>query len=194
MKNDGFTLVELMVALLIFGMLAAAGVALLSFSVKAQETADVRLGALADVRRAGALLTSDLAQAAPRLTRDEAGVTRAAFGGGGEGEPALFLVRRGWDNFGGAARPSLQKVAYRLVGDRLERLAYPQVDGAAPLEPTPLIAGVRALRLRFRDGEGQWRERWDPRQLTALPLAVELIVDTEAQGSVRQLFLVGPGA
>jgi general secretion pathway protein J len=38
-RANGFTLVELLVALTIFAMLAAAGVGLLSFSVQAQEVA-----------------------------------------------------------------------------------------------------------------------------------------------------------
>ena len=192
----GFTLVELMVALLIFGLLSAAGVALLSFSVRAQEAADERLDALAQLRRANALLTSDLAQAAPRLSRDEAGAVRAAFAGGtgADGEPALLFVRRGWANHDGAARPSLQKVEYRLAGDRFERLAYPQVDGAESLDPVVLAGGVRALRLRYRDPQGEWRERWDPLQLSQMPRAVELIVTTADGGSIRQLFIVGAGA
>jgi general secretion pathway protein J len=183
----------LLVALTIFALLAAAGVGLLSFSVRAQEVAGERLESLAEVRRAGALLTSDLAQAAPRVSRDEAGAPRPAFlGGSGQGDTILFsLVRRGWENLDDASRPSLQKVSYRLVGNRLERLAYPQVDGAPPLPPVPVATGVRTVRLRYRDREGQWRERWDPTQPSLMPLAVELVIDTEASGRVRQLFLVG---
>ena len=192
-REAGFTLVELMVALLIFAMLSAAGVALLSFSVRSQEAADARLGELAQIRRANALLTSDLAQAAPRLSRDEAGVVRAAFGGGtgAADAPALLLVRRGWDNYDGAARSSLQKVEYRLVGDRLERTAYRYVDGAASLGPVTLVDGVRAIRLRYRDERGEWRERWDPTQLSQMPRAVELILTPRDRPPVRQLFLVG---
>ena len=193
---SGFTLVELLVALLVFGMLTAAGVALLSFSVRAQDMADARLEALAEVRRAGALLGADLGQAAPRLSRDAAGATVAAFGGGTgrEGEPALLLVRRGWDNPEGLPRPSLQKVEYRLAGGRLERRAFRQLDGAEPLAPVTLVEGVRAMRLRYRDEEGQWRERWDPTRITALPVAVELVLETANAGEVRQLFVVGTGA
>lgn len=190
----GFTLVEMLIALLIFGMLAAAGVGVLAFSVRAQDSARERLGELAEIRRAGALLASDLAQAAPRLSRDESGAFRPAFeGGSGAGDTAsLALVRRGWENLDGAARPSLQKVQYRLVEDRLERRAYRFVDGAAPMEPVTVLAGIRRLRLRYRDDEGAWRERWDPTQIALLPRAVEITVDTESSGSIRQLFLVGP--
>lgn len=194
-REQGFTLVELLVALLIFGMIAAAGVALLSFSVRARDMADARLDDVAAMRRAGALLTGDLAQAAPRIVRDEAGAVQPAFvgGTGAEGDIALALVRRGWDNPEGAGRPSLQKVEYRLTGDRLERIAYRYLDGAAPMEPVTVLEGVETLSFRYRDSEGEWRERWDPTQITDLPRAVEMVVDVRDGGPVRQLFLVGAG-
>jgi general secretion pathway protein J len=191
----GFTLVELLVSLFIFGLISAAGVALLSFSVRAQEVADERLDELAELRRASALLAGDLGQAAPRLARDEAGHSWPAFAGGsGAGEGlALALVRRGWENVDGLARPSLQKVEYRLAGGRLERRAYPLVDGAAPLPAVAMLDGVRRLRLRYRDERGEWRDRWDPSDPAALPLAVELELDAEGSGLTRQLFLTGRG-
>jgi general secretion pathway protein J len=193
--QQGFTLVELMVALFIFGLLSAAGVALLSFSVRSQAAAEERLGELAQLRRAGSLLAGDLAQAAPRVSRDHGGVSRPAFAGG-TGDPgaiALAFVRRGWENVEAAPRPSLQKVEYRLSGDRLERIAWPLLDGAAPLVPMTLVDGVRSLRLRYRDGQGQWRSRWDPSRATDLPTAVEMVLDAEGSGVTRQLFLAGTG-
>jgi general secretion pathway protein J len=191
--RNGFTLVELLVALFIFGLLSAAGVALLSFSVRAQEAADERLDALAEVRRAGALLTSDLAQAAPRIPRDEAGASRRAFeGSSGQGDAVLLsLVRRGWENLDGSSRPSLQKVQYSFEGGELRRRTFPFVDGAAPTAPLAVVRGVTGLRLRYRDRRGEWRDRWDPGRLNEMPLAVEVVVDLEGSGSIRQLFLVG---
>lgn len=194
-RNSGFTLVELLVALVIFGMLAAAGVALLSFSVRAQGMADERLGALAQVRRAGALMTSDLAQAAPRIARDEAGESRRAFeGGSGQDALLLALVRRGWENLDGSNRPSLQKVEYRLSGDALQRRAYPFVDGAAASDPVTIVGGVGQIRLRYRDRRGAWHDRWDPTRPDEMPVAVEMVMDVEGSGSIRQLFIVGTAA
>nr|WP_295371294.1 type II secretion system minor pseudopilin GspJ [uncultured Sphingosinicella sp.] len=193
MRSAGFTLVELLVALTIFSLLSAAGVTLLSFSVRAQDAADERLTRLAEIRRAGALLTSDLAQAAPRVSRDEAGAPRAAMiGESGQGSPVvLSLVRRGWENLDGAARPSLQKVEYRWVGGQLERIAYRFVDGSPAMPSVAVVTGVRALRLRYRGPRGEWRDRWDPTQPMLLPTAVEMVMATEESGSIRQLFLVG---
>jgi general secretion pathway protein J len=194
--EQGFTLVELLVSLVIFSMLSAAGVALLSFSVRAQDIAGERLEQIGDFRRFSALATSDFAQAAQRISRDESGALRPAFvGGTGQAEPvSVTLVRRGWENVDGSNRSSLQKVQYRLQGDRLERVAYRFVDGSAPLDAVTLVDGVRSLRLRYRDPNGDWRERWDPTRPTDMPVAVEMVLDVERGGSVRQLFLVGTGA
>lgn len=192
--RNGFTLIELMVALLIFGLLAAAGVSLLSFSVKAQAASKERLDEMAGVRRLGAILTADLAQAAPRISRNVAGETRIAFfgGTGAEGELALAFTRRGWDNYGAAPRASLQRVEYRLVDDRIERRSFPMLDGAESGAPATIIRGVRSFALRYR-ARDEWRERWDPTRATDLPRAVEVVAEIEGLGRVRQLFLAGTG-
>jgi general secretion pathway protein J len=191
--ESGFTLAELLVSLFIFGLLSAAGVGLLSFSVRAQEAADARLGELADFRRAAALLTGDLAQAAPRMARDRTGTARPAFDGlgGDQGGMTLAFVRRGWENLDDAPRASLQRVEYSLADGRLERRVYPRLDGAAALPPTTVVDGVSRIRFRYRDREGAWRERWDPTKATDLPRAVELVMDSEGSGTTRQLFQVG---
>jgi general secretion pathway protein J len=188
--EGGFTLVELLVSLLIFGMISSAGVALLAYSVKAQDSSDARLKEIGQIRRFGAIVTADLAQATPRLWRDEAGLVRPAL----QGDTGLTLVRRGWENLNGANRSSLQKVQYRLSGDRLERVGYTYVDGAPPNEPVTLLSGVRGLQLRYRDKAGMWRDRWDPEVISELPRALEMVVDLQTGGSLRQLFLVGASA
>ena len=189
MTTRGFTLVEMLIALSIFGMLTAAGVTLLSVSVRTQETSDRLLGELGEARRLGSLLNADLALAVPRPHRDTDGRARPALSGAGADSPMLLaFVRRGWDQGEGSA---LQRVGYRLRDDRLERLAFPRVDGGGDPIAVTLLDGVTALRLRFRDDEGEWRERWDPSDSSELPVAVELVTTSDTHGTLRQVFLVG---
>jgi len=181
----------MLIALVIFGMITAAGVTLLTLTVRTQETSDRLLDSLSGLRRAGALLNADLAQAAPRVHRNGDGQPVAAFTGGNGGEALLMaFVRRGWEdeaNF----RSTLQRVEYRVQGGRLERLRYDAVDGAGRPVAMPLLEGVRRVQMRYRDRDGSWRDRWDPTDPARLPIAVELVSDSEGQGQVRQLFLVG---
>lgn len=190
MSRNGFTLVEMLVAVAIFGLIASAGVALLSMSLTAQRTAQSKLAEASEVRRAGALLAADLANAAPRLRRDEVGATRPAFEAAANG---FTLVRRARENPDGEARSSLQMVDYRLAGARLERRSAEAVDGAPPQRAALLLDGVRSMTLRYRAPDGAWRDRWDPSDPRRLPAAVELVLETARYGAIRQLFLVGAG-
>lgn len=187
--EHGFTLVEVMIALLIFGMIAAAGVAMLSFSIRAQEVAGARLDDLGAVERLSSILSADLAQAVDRPVRDERGIRLPAFAGKAGG---IRLVRGGWSNLDDAPRASLQKVEYRLDGGSIDRIAYPMLDGADPFAPAAMLDGVKAITLRYRFN-GAWSDRWDGTQGAPLPNAVELVV-TRRDGTVlRALFLVGTG-
>jgi general secretion pathway protein J len=193
-KQAGFTLVEMLIALTIFGMLTAGGVALLSFSVTSQEMTERQLATLSSIRRAGSLLTADLAQAAPRPWRDGSGVQQPAFAGAaGRETRVLVFVRGGWDNPDQLPRASLQRVEYRLQAGRLIRIGYTNVDGGGAAAVTTLINEVQQLQLRFRDREGLWRDVWQPADPAELPVAVELIASSARFGPVRQLFLVGTG-
>ncbi len=190
-RPAGFTLVEMLIALSIFGMLTAAGVTLLSVTARTQATSDRLLAEVGEIRRVGALLNADLAQAAPRLYRDRDGRPQRAFAGGaGDTTGLLAFVRHGWDRGDGG---TVQRVGYRLHDGRLERLSFRNVDGGGEAVVVPLIDGVTALRLRYRDEDGAWLERWNHSDETRLPEAIELVTRSRTQGTVRQLFLVGTG-
>jgi len=194
-RTTGFTLVEMLVALAIFGMIAAGSVALLSFSVRAQDMADRQLASLSEIRRAGTLLGADFAQAVPRPWRDESGQPQRSFYGTGGQETRLFvLVRGGWDNPDGLARSSLQRVEYRFQAGRLYRVGFAHVDGGGAASVSSLVDEVQGVTLRYRGRDGAWLESWDRPDPRDLPVAVEMTVTTERFGTVRQLFLVGNGA
>lgn len=188
--RNGFTLVETLVALFIFGLLAGAAVIVLGNSADAQ----LRLAALSaevqDMQRLRAALRADLAQASERLPRGEAGEVLPAFATGGDDGRLFSFVRRGWENPGGSPRASLQYVEYRFENGAIVRRARPMVDGAAFAGPAVLASGVRGVETAFRQGD-VWRATWNPVVPSAVPVAVRLDVTTERFGIVRQLFLTG---
>ncbi len=189
--QQGFTLIELLVALLIFGMLASAGVALLSFSVRAQAATTQRLTDVANERRVSALLSADLAQIVPRISRNPSGNSEPAFDGG-KGEVMMSYVRAGWSNSGEAARSGLQRVEWRLVEGRLERITRPIVDGATNAKPVVMMENVERAAVRFRL-KGEWRDDWSATDPRALPRAVELTIMRTGGAATIRKFLVGTG-
>lgn len=189
----GFTLVEMLVALAVFGLLATAGVAVTGYALRAQTAVEDRADRLAEFQRLRGLIKADLAQAAVRRTRGADGrPARQAFFGSAGGRPLMALTRRGWDNPDGAPRASVQYVEYSLDDGRLERRARAALDGA-PLGPAQVLArGVTAARIAFL-WRGQWIEAWEAAPPEATPEAVRLELELDGLGPVTQLFLA-PGA
>lgn len=189
-RRTGFTLVEMLVALFIFGLLAAAGVSVMGYAIDSQAQVRSHMDRTAEFQRMRAILKADLGQAAPRRTRGLDGQpSPSAFIGGGTGGAVLILTRRGWENLDGRPRASLQYVEYRLVEDRLERATRPALDGA-PLGPAQILyQGVSAVRPAFLS-RGQWTPTWLGDPQTQLPDAVRLEMELEGVGAVTQLFAV----
>ena len=191
-KRNGFTLVEMLVALVIFAIIAAGALGLLRFSVDAEMASREKTGAIAADRRLIAVWSADMAQASPRPAR----------GQGGEGEPAMLagengdliaVTRSGWDNPSAEARASLQRVVWRMEGNRLVRIGLSRVDGAVRPEPSVMAELRGTPGLRFRMAGGNWVGAWRPEDPAELPAAVELSLP-QADGTVlRVVTLVGSG-
>lgn len=192
--ESGFTLVEMMVALFIFGMVAATGVALLAFSVRAQASASSQLDRVASERRMTALLTNDLAQAVPRPPRDTDGKPLRAFEGVDGATPGVVMgyVRSGRSNPLGRARAAIERVDLIFENGRLERRGYAMADGSAPDNVIVLADGLQSVRVRYRDKDG-WRDRWDSAKRDALPRAVELTLTPNGGPALLTAYLVGAG-
>ena len=192
--RSGFTLVEALVALGLFALIAAAGAAVLSMSIDNRFAVRAASDRTAALQRTRSLLKADLGQAVTRRTRDRNGEPRplALAGAAAPGEPVLTLTRAGWSNAGSAGRSSLQRVEYRLAEGRLERRASPFLDGSRPGPPQLLLSGVSDLRVDFLQ-DGRETPAPTPRPTGEPPDAMRLTVTLEGYGPVTQLFLIGSG-
>ena len=200
MTVRGFTLVEMLVALLVFVMLSAVGVAVMAYAADNQDVVQARMDRLGEFQRARALLKADLAQAAVRRVRERDGTpARNAFVGStadasrttSGAAPFLALVRRGWSNPDAQPRASMQYVEYRLVDGQLERSIRAALDGAAPGVPQVVLTGIESATIAYHY-RGQWTDGW-PGGATALPDAVRLQLRLEGLGRIEQLFLLPGG-
>ena len=193
-NRNGFTLVEMMVALFIFAMLSVAGVIMLRTAVDGDEITAKNLGQMAEMQRFVSLMEADLSQALPRASRDESGDRVAAFSSETGGPEAAFLkfTRGGQSNINGEARSNLERLEYRLTDGNLERWRYRMTDGGSIDQPAVLISNIDSLEVRFRDKRGLWSSRWETERLADMPRAVEIEFE-QAGRRYRHLFLVGTG-
>lgn len=193
-NRSGFTLVEAVVGLMLFALIAAAGAAVLSVSIDNRFAVRSATDRTAALQRMRSLLRADLGQATARRTRDRDGEPQplALAGALRPGDPVLTLTRAGWTNPADAGRSSLQRVEYRLVDGRLERRVSPFLDGSRPGPPQQLVSGVTDLTVTFiRDG--QETPAPVPGPAGAPPDAVRLRLTLEGYGPMSQLFVVGSG-
>lgn len=154
-REAGFTLIELMISLGLFALIAVAGLALVDGIIGVQGRTEKRLNRLADVQRAMFVVTSDLDQIAP-----------GALSGGG----SQIAFTRAAPGIGGAA----VKVEYAAAGGALVRRVGPL--------PQAVLAGVTQAQWRFWDGA--WVDRWPAREDEAerRPRAVELRMQVAGPG------------
>ncbi|MGK7294674.1 MAG: type II secretion system minor pseudopilin GspJ [Candidatus Wenzhouxiangella sp. M2_3B_020] len=182
----GFTLIEVLVAVFVFSLLAATAYAGLNAMAGAVEAQRARAAELADLQRAVATLDGDLRQLVSRPGRDREGRARPAL----EGGPGVLVGRRaGRLNPAGLPRSHLQQFRWRHDGTLL-REAWGAVD--TPPEADP-VARTRfewpaGLEFRYRDADGAWHRQWPVSgRLDALPSAIEYVLDTPAWGPVRRV-------
>lgn len=192
-RPTGFTLLELLIALSVFAVIAALAYGGLGTVLQGEAELARQSEQLAGLQRAFLLMGQDIEQYIPRPIRNEFGDTRAALQGGAL---ALEFTRAGWPNPLGQQRSSLQRVAYALEQGALYRIYWNVLDRAQDSAPqrAALLDGVEAFSLRYLDNTLAWHDQWPPReegenQGIALTLkAVEVSVRLPEWGTLIRLF------
>jgi general secretion pathway protein J len=198
----GFTLLELMVAILVTAVLATMGYGAINQAVKNRTGIEESQDRLLAVQNAMRLLLQDFTQLAPRPVREGPGDLRQpAIVADGRPPGLVSLTRGGWSNFAGVQRSTLQRVRYVLDGETLWREYWPVLDAPPTTAPRRrrMLDGVRSVRFRYMDEGRQWRDTWPPpslgttrslRELRWRPLAVEVTLELADWGVLTRIIEV----
>lgn len=197
----GFTLIEVLVAMAIFGVISVLAQQTLAASMRNAEILESRMDRLQAIQQTMRLLGRDIVQAAPRPVRDPLdGNLRPAFLVVPGGEFALELTHSGWPNPAGVKRSVFQRSAYRIENGLLLRAYWNVLDPTLNNEPvvTELLEEVASIEFRFYLGNGQWADQWPPRgsgggnALYDRPRVVQLVLALEDEGELVRFFEVAP--
>ena len=196
-KQKGFTLIEIIIAIAIFSLLALGANSLLSNVTKSNEVAAAREAKFEQLQRAMLLIERDFLQIQQRIPRTQ-GIENKLVITGGEFEfesdaDGIGFVRGGWRNPQlRLKRSSLQNVVYRVQENRLERLHTNFVDATIGTEPfvRVLLEDVTDFKvelLREMTTDLDWSDTIPD---VDLPLAIAITITSETFGEIRREFLV----
>jgi general secretion pathway protein J len=193
-QQRGFTLLEVLVALVIFALLSLTAQAVFQGVLRNNTATKEKILRLTELSFAMQQLENDFVQGFPRTTREAGEPGQTVFNTASgllENESAgVTFIRTGWFNPDARLRRSeLQKVGWRLQGTQLERVTWIYPDNLPGIKPnsTVMLKSVRQFRLRYYRN-GRWLTQWTA--LKELPQAVEVTLDLPDYGLVTRRFLL----
>ena len=198
--QQGFTLLELLIASIIFAIMALMAYGGLDNVLDNSQSSQQALQRLKNVQQSVSVLNRDFTQIVKRPIRDEYGNPQPYLSAGNDIDNLVEFTRGGRVNPAGLLRSSLLRVAYRVEDEKLIRQQWPQLDRTQETEPreSVLITDVEKVSLRFLDQDGEWHQQWPPLSAagaggaapTVAPLGIEIVLQLNDWGDIRRLYAV----
>ncbi|RTZ14593.1 type II secretion system protein GspJ [Vibrio aquaticus] len=193
-RSQGFTLIEVLVAIAIFASLSVGAYQVLNQVQRSNEISLERSERLKALQRTLVFMDNDFRQMALRQSRTNGESPSAKLIQWQDylldsDTKGVMFTRLGWHNpqqqF---PRGEVSKVGYRIKDDSLERVWWRYVDTPAGQEGIvmPLLTGVESFDMRFYDGS-QWSNNWQ--QDYRLPKAVSVVLMLEDYGKIERIYL-----
>ena len=163
--SRGFTLIEVMVALAVFGVMTVLAYLSVAQTLFNADILNQRMDRLQAVQRTMRYLGNDLNAAAPRAIRDELGTSyMPAVMVSAANDFALAVTHGGWSNPAGLPRSTQQRSVYLLEDGKLFRVYYPVLDATYSNQAisTEILDGVESLEFRLLQDNGESTNQWPP--------------------------------
>ena len=188
--TKGFTLLELMVAMVIFSFMSIMAYSALANVFKSNEVISSQELKLKKLQRSMMFIERDLRQLVLRSRSTGYGQSVSpALDYGLDTEGVIEFTRAGNSNPTGLVRSSLQRVRYIVDDGKFSRLSWNIVDhiDAEPVSML-LLENVDLLAFRFLDNKNNWQETWS--STVQSPKAIELTIEHKNWGKIVRLFFI----
>jgi len=199
--QKAFTLIEVLVAIAIFGILSAFAYGALNQTLLSAEMLNERMDRLQSIQKTVHYLSQDFLQLAPRPVRQELGDSfDSALQTDFAAEFAIELTHGGWSNPAVLPRGTLQRTAYRLEEDKLVRYYWTVLDRTLSNEAigVTILNSVDSLFIRYLVDNGDWIAQWPPATmpgslgLRLRPRAVDIVLTLPDEGEIRRIIEIAP--
>ena len=195
-KRRGFTLLELIVAIAIFSVMAVFGYQGLRNFIAQRAMLDSHEERFISLVSAISLLEQDFANVIVRPVRDQLGDPVAAVNGQGGAQAAVALTRQtAWAPLADATS-DLRRIEYRVEDDRLIRRTWSVLDRLPDSSYTDkiMLRDVAHFEVQYF-GETSWVDAWPQTRgalgLGVIPRAVSVVLDFRDGRRLERVFMVG---
>lgn len=188
---QGFTLLEVLVAMAISSFIYIGAYSLLDSVLRTDERISEKRIALEEVQRAFQMMQQDYEQILARSVR--AGSEVGAAVEYKDFDKKIEFTRIGWRNPIQRPRSTMQRVSYFVEDNILYREHWLVLDRVSESEAkkNKLLDGVESMHFRFFDHvQNQWLDQWnkEPSDKQALPAAIEVTLKTNYFGDLVRVF------
>lgn len=190
--TEGFTLLEILIALFIFTILSTIMAAALRSVINSQSGTEKKAERLRQLQMAVLMLSRDIEQAVNRPILSALGKEEAAF----IGTPRNFIfTHAGFANLTSYhARSTLQRTEYSWNEDTLSRLTWPVLDQAPQTKAhtKQLLTNVSDVHFEYLTNSGRFSDHWplDNDDSQPLPRAIRIYVTISQWGKLSQLYII----
>lgn len=193
----GFTLIEVLLALMIFSSLSMAANQVFRNVLNSNTQTEEIGNSLKSLQRSILIMNSDFRQIMARPYRDAGEKVKDQLiemkaGLLGSDSDGIRFVRGGWINPQQLyPRGDVVKVGYRVQEEILQRVRWMYPDDSSAVEPAvmPVMEGVKSLKFEVYNDE-KWQDSWD-KPLT-MPKALRVTLETKRYGELTYIYLL-PG-
>ena len=195
LRAQGFTLMEVLLALFIFAIVMTMIAGGFNVAMRAEQQVAEASKQLKVIQLAETIITRDLEQIIQRPIRDENGELQPAFIFAPLDENMLQFTRAGNINpQSSAKRSTLLRVAYSLIDGNLVRKTWRVLDRNFDSEPDQriLLQNVAGLQLQILNEDNQFYELTE--RLITTPRVLQLTIALSDQGNMTRIIKLPGGA